>query len=375
MNKPVLDRNLKGRLAKGKSIGRKTLDRAGRKIVIRADGHKSIGMGHLYRMLTLARYLREQHGFDISFIVKNNRPALTLIERYGFRSYPLKFNTSLKDELLILPEILYEENPDIIIIDSRKRCHDRSFMEKIGSGRDACVIAFTDVHEKREIASDIVINGSILQKGNNYKNINDTKYYLGFDYVILSPGYLSFGNWPRAGEEVERVMVCMGGADQHNLTFTVLKAIDKSANRFVCDVVLSSAFFEKKSVDNVVKTLRHEINVHYDIDGILDLLLQSDLAITAGGNAHVERMCVGVPGIAISQERHQSASARKIASFGATVDLGIFRGLKTKRLLQAFNSLTEDNGMRERMSKCGRFLVDGKGLIRVSDIIVGACQG
>lgn len=350
------------------------MNKSSKKIVIRVDGYKGIGMGHLYRMLTLSRYLRQQHGFDISFIVRNNRPALALIEKHQFRTYALKFNISRQDELVKLGQILSAERPNIIIVDSRKRCHERSFMQSIKSASNACTIAFTDMHEKREVQSDIVINSSILQKQETYKDIHDTKYYLGFDYVILSPDYLSVKSIPRANGAVKRVMICMGGADQHNLTFTVLKAIDKSAHNFVCDVISSSAFFKKETVNDVVKTLRHETTVYYDLDGIFDRLLQADLAITAGGNAHVERMCVGIPGIAISQELHQATSVKEIANRGATVDLGIFKDLKPKRLLEAFNNLIENKCMRERMSKRGRLLVDGKGLIRVSNIIVGECQ-
>ena len=364
-----------GHCAGRKHAGLRIMNRRSTNLVIRVDGHKAIGMGHLYRMVTLSRYLRHQHGLEISFIVRNNRAALTLVQRHRFRTHPLEFSISRENELAKVTSVLSSEKPQVVIVDLRNRCHDQSFMKSIKSASNACIIAFTDVHEKQEVQADIVINGSILQDQESYKDILGTKYYLGFDYVVLSPGYLAIESGPKAGDQVERVMICMGGADQHNLTFTVLKAIDKSAHNFVCDVVLSSAFFKRETVDDVVKILRHETTVYYDTDGILDLLLQADLAITAGGNAHVERMCAGVPGIAISQELHQAASVREIAGFGATVDLGLFKDLGPRRLLEAFNKLIEDTGSRERMSKCGRLLVDGKGLIRVSDIIARECKG
>ena len=331
-------------------------------------------MGHLYRTLTLSKYMRRQYGSEIVFVVRNNRAALDLIEKEQFRLHALKFTISRQEELEKLRHIITTEKPRIIIVDLLKGCHDRSFMKKLKSAGNACVVAFTDVHKKAVVESDIVINCSLYQKKEEYEHIETTRYYFGYDYVILPPNYLTFKNNIEIRNHVERVMVCMGGADHHNLTFTVLKAIDKSKHDFCCDLILCSAFFQKENVDEFVKELRHKITVYYDIDGILDLLFQADMAITAGGNTHVDRMCAGVPGIVINQLRHQAVSSEKIADFGATMDLGLYKNVKSESLLEAFNTLFENKNLRKRMSERGRLLVDGNGLVRVSDIIAKACE-
>jgi spore coat polysaccharide biosynthesis predicted glycosyltransferase SpsG len=318
--------------------------------------------------------MRSHYGSKIVFVVRNNRAALDLIEKDHFRLHALKFTISRQEELELLRHIIATEKPRVIIGDLLKRCHDRSFMKKLKSAGNACVVAFTDVHKKAVVESDIVINCSLYQKKEYYQNINRTKYFLGYNYVILSPGYLTIKNNIEIRNHVERVLICMGGADHHNLTFTVLKAIDKSKHDFCCDVILSSAFFQKEKVADFVKKLHHKITVYYDIDGILDLLLQADMTITAGGNTHVDRMCAGVPGIVIDQLRHQAVSSQKIADFGATMDLGMYKGVSSESLLEAFNTLLENKNLRKRMSERGRLLVDGKGLVRVSDIIAKACE-
>lgn len=344
------------------------------KILIRVDGYKSIGMGHLYRMLTLSKYMRRQYGYEIVFVVRNNRAALDLIEKEQFRSHALKFTISRQEELEKLRHFIATEKPRVILVDLLKGCQDQSFMKKLKSAGNACVVAFTDVHKKSVVESDIVINCSLYQKKGEYEHIQTTKYYLGYDYFILSPGYLTIQNNIRIRNQVKRVMICMGGADHHNLTLTILKAIDKSKHDFCCDLILSSAFFQKENVDDFVKKLSHKITVYYDIDGILDILLQADMAITAGGNTHVERMCTGVPGIVINQLRHQAAASKKTADFWATMDLGLYKDVNSESLLDAFNTLLENKNLRKRMSERGKMLVDGKGLMRVSNIIARACD-
>lgn len=330
-----------------------------------------MGMGHLYETRTLAKYLKREYDFEIVFITRNNRAALDLIDREQFRTYVLKYNISRNEELQEIKRILGIECPQVLILDVIKNCHNSSFIRKLKSYTKSCnVVVITNAHEKSEVASDIVINPSLYQKEEYYKHNKNTKYYLGFDYLILPVEYLTVNNKLNFGDNVEKVMVCMGGSDHNNLTFEVLKVIDKSKHEFCCDVILNSSFFPKEKVYGFLKTLRHNVKVHYDLDGILDCLLQTDMAITAGGNTHIERLCAGVPGIVINQLMHQAKISQKIAELGATVDLGFYKNVNSESILGAFNTLVENKDMRKHMSEYGRSLVDGKGIERVSNIIV-----
>jgi len=339
------------------------------------DGHKGIGMGHLYRMLTLSNFMRKKGSLDFVFIVRNNRPACDLIKKHQFKIYPIKFNISQQDELEEISQIIEYEKPKVIIVDLIKRCFDDVFMKSIKEVNNSCIIVFTDVHNTFKVDADLVFNVSLCQKYKNYEEIVRPKYYLGFDYVILDPNYAYIKNGSNVKKNVETVLVCMGGADHHNLTFDVLKTIDESKHDFCCDVIVSSAFFKKDKVDEFLKMVRHKTRVHYDLDGILERLLHAELAITAGGNTHIERMCAGVPGIVVSQLRHQAVSVRKISELGATMDLGIYKDVNFERLLEIFNELFQNRALRKQMVEHGRSLVDGNGLMRVSKIITETIFG
>jgi UDP-2,4-diacetamido-2,4,6-trideoxy-beta-L-altropyranose hydrolase len=351
------------------------MNTAANKIVIRVDGNKGFGMGHLYRMLALAGYLRDRYGFDVLFVVRNNRAAIELVGKEGFRIYSLRYNASREEELKLIRRMFAAERPDVLVVDLLKRCRERSFMKKLKSSGEACIIAISDVHEKTMIESHIAILLSHFQKAEYYEQVKDTKYYVGVDYVMLPPSYLSLGNKLRkTRDHVERVMVCMGGADQHNLTFTVLKAIDMSSHDFSVDIVVNSSFFQKDEVDCLLRDLRHDVKVHYDLKGIMGLLQKADIVISSGGTVHVERMCVGTPGIVINQLLHQAVLSRKVSEMGASLDLGMYRDVSAKDIKGAFDMLLEDKALRERMTKRGRKYVDGKGLQRVSEIIAKACE-
>ena len=339
------------------------------KILIRADGDKRIGMGHLYETRTLAKYLKQKFDYEIVFIIRNNRAALNLINRDEFRIYPLKYNISQNEELEEIKRIIDIEYPQVIIMDVIKNGHSNFFMKKLKSYSDACCVVISNALEKIKIFSDIVIHPSLYQDNTYYEDNNETKYYLGFDYFILPFDYLKENNKIKLNDNVKKIMVCMGGSDHNNLSFEVIKTIDKSEHSFCFELILNSSFFTKDKVDEFLKEVRHKINVYYDLDGISNCLFRSDLAITAGGNTHIERLCAGVPGIVINQLKHQAKMSKQISKFGATVDLGFYKNVNSDILLKEFNSLLEDKNLRKSMSVLGKKLVDGKGIKRISNII------
>ncbi len=344
------------------------------KILIRVDGYKNLGMGHLYEMLTLSKYMRDEYDFKAVFVTRNNKAAIDLIEKNNFELIPLKFNISYQDELAVLKQLITIEKPRAALVDLIK-VFNKTALIKVLKSENTCVAIFTNDHTQNDIQSDMVFNPSILQERENYEHFGENKYYLGFDYVLMPLEYAAIPKEIVVNGRVKRVMICMGGSDHNNLTFSILKAIDKSTYEFCIDIVLNSSFFQKEKVDGFVRKLKHQTSVHYDLNGILKMLLQSDLAITAGGNTHIERMCAGVPGIVITQLIHQEISANRIAEFGATINLGMYNRVNPRQILEAFHMLLENKEMRENLCKKGRELVDGQGLLRVSKVIAERITG
>ncbi len=339
------------------------------KILIRVDGHKRIGMGHIYEMLQLSRYMNKHYGAEVVFITRNNEAALNLILNDQFEYYALPFNISRKREIEEIRRIINIENPSVLILDLLRIYHDNDYMVRIRSRKDLNIIVFTNTHSKKPINADIVFSLSLCQDEAYYANDKSNKYYFGFDYIILPEEYLTINGKDYHKQKVERVMLCMGGSDHNNLTFRILKATDASNHKFEYDLILNSSFFKKEYVDSFVNKLNHKVNVHYDIKGICSILHKSDMAITAGGNTHIERMCSGVPGIVISQLKHQEKSVRKITEYGATINLGSHKQVSDNEILKTFDSLIENSEKRARLVDRGRKLVDGQGIKRVSRII------
>ena len=120
--------------------------------------------------------------------------------------------------------------------------------------------------------------------------------------------------------------------------------------------------------------LNHKKYLFYDLESLIDPLKQADLAITSGGNTHFDRLCSGVPGIVVNQLLHQTETSQKVMDYDATLDLGYYKYVSEQNLLNQFDNLMLNKSSRKKMSEKGKSLVDGKGLYRVSEIIVDACK-
>jgi len=261
-----------------------------KKILIRVDGSKHIGMGHVYRMLTLANYLRNKNGFAFVFVVRNCVSSVRLIQDSGFPVTALPFGISLNREIQELADILRYHSPSMVIVDVLHFDRDVRFMGSLRYNKDVVIVAYNDDPRRRFVNADIVFSSDFSQQPDLYNNAAGTKYYVGFDYLILNENYIRINkSFRKISKSLKNVVVCMGGADQHNLTAKVLRAIDDSSLDFRCKVVVNSNFFNKTLARSLTDKLVHHISFDFDVVSLAGYFLRADLAITSGGLAHLER--------------------------------------------------------------------------------------
>ena len=78
---------------------------------------------------------------------------------------------------------------------------------------------------------------------------------------------------------------------------------------------------------------------------------------------------MGTPLLAVAFDELQQITVTTLARATACVDLGSAADLKPERLIDAVSALERDDALRQRLSECGRHLVDGRGAERVASLI------
>jgi spore coat polysaccharide biosynthesis predicted glycosyltransferase SpsG len=95
------------------------------------------------------------------------------------------------------------------------------------------------------------------------------------------------------------------------------------------------------------------------------------MAVVAGGLTMHEALVTGTPAIAVCQEVwHQPFLARLFATEGVMIDLGLGQEVSEHAIGSTTAELALDTSRRERMSRAGQRLCDGKGTERVVDVLL-----
>ena len=96
-----------------------------------------------------------------------------------------------------------------------------------------------------------------------------------------------------------------------------------------------------------------------------ELMAWSDCAIAAGGTTLLELAFMGLPSLVLALTDNQRDIAAKIHEIGIGRYLGWHAAMPSDAIATELSELLLDQSVRERMSRCGRNLVDGLGAQRV----------
>ncbi len=309
-----------------------------KKIVLRCDGYKKLGMGHVYHCLNLAYNLT---GNDV-IIVTNEKYKEGLRK---IKSSNLKYTTINDDNDFF--EFLKKYKPDIVVND----CLDTSaeYIKKLKKIVDR-VVTIEDLGEGTKYA-DATINALYKDDG------IDKKIYSGEKYVSLREEFL-ISSPKEFSNEVNNVLVLFGGTDPSNLTKKIYDLIKKSDySKINFTFVLGIGYTnENEIVDMPEKNIR----IIKDVKNISEYMKNADIAFTSQGRTIYELAVLGVPSIVLAQNERE-----KLHSFAQMnngfLNLGLGTDVSEDAIKNTLNWLINTpyirKEMRDLMLKCN--LKDG----------------
>jgi len=333
-------------------------------IAFRVDGGYEIGMGHIMRSLALAQAFPQD--INISFIIKEEESVIKLLEEYSFEIITIESNLTYKEEINKVQELIKNKQIDILITDSYQIRQDyliemKRIVDKLVTIHDFAPFAFP---------SDIVINGNVYAPKLDYKSTHgNMQFLLGTDYTLMRE---EFQDLPKreVNEEVENILVTVGGSDLLNLTPKIIKALDELDEEPHIDIVIGSAF---KNIDEIITEVRNsnlEINLHFNVRKMSKLMLKGDLAISSGGSTLYELAVTGTPAITLLQADNQILVAEAMEEAGVIINLGFGNEASIELLRNNIYKLFNNFKFRRQLIRKGQTIVNGQGVIRCVEIIM-----
>lgn len=353
------------------------------KAIFRVDASVAIGSGHLVRCLNLARALLE-HGVDSHFVTKSHVGNLVaLVRDSGF---------SVSELALEEPEIDHEsayaawvggswaadaretkrmigaDLVDWIIVD-HYGLDWRWEKELRGSCKRLLVI---DDLANRIHDCDLLLDQNLIAgMDSRYNELipHQCSTMLGPSYALLQPDYAALRKRtpPREGR-IQRILVYFGGADQKNLTGTIINIL-VSLNRddIIVDVVINTDSPFAAEIHASTESKPNFV-IHERKKSLAGLMVEADLAIGAGGVTSWERCCLGLPTLLITLAENQRPIATELDRLKLAIYAGDAEFYSAESLRCHIVSLLDQPLPSDWSERCSA-VVDGSGAERVASIL------
>lgn len=300
-----------------------------KRIILRADGYKELGMGHIYHCLTLAYNLTGQ---ELLFVTKEqHEPGLKKLQEANMPVHTIK-----SDEEFM--EFVQEWKPDVVVNDCLNT--EADYIKELKKYVKR-VVTIEDLGEGADFA-DAVINAlyEVHTRGDNY--------YWGANYVCLRDEF--FCAAPSVfHEQVQNVVVIFGGTDPSNFTkriYEMAKRIHKDYPEIKFHFALGVGYDQKA---NQIETDEAAgIYVEQNLKHISDLFGKADLAFTSQGRTVYELATMGVPAVVMAQnEREMKHTFAQMNNGFLNLGLGI--NVADETIETTFRWLVETPQIRKEM--------------------------
>lgn len=325
------------------------------KVIIMTEGSKSIGFGHITRCLSIYQAFKEKN-IPVEFMINGDSTIETIIKNTEYKIFNwLKYPNKLFGLL---------EESDIVILDSYLAHGD--FYKRISELVELAV--YIDDNKRIDYPEGIVVNGSILATKLNYTPKAGVDYLLDSNYMPLRREF-----WDVAKKEikstVQSVMVTLGGDDVRNVTPKILKFLIKKYPQVFKNIVIGKGFENITEIEKL-KDGKTELIYYPDATGMLKLMMESDVAISAGGQTLYELARVGIPAIAICVAANQSHNIENWKNVGFIELAGYWDDEYLLDNIKKCFELLKDQDVRFKNGENGKKFVDGKGAIRLFKYIL-----
>jgi UDP-2,4-diacetamido-2,4,6-trideoxy-beta-L-altropyranose hydrolase len=326
------------------------------------------------RCATLARELMSR-GMEASFICRDHVGSLgDVLEAQGFGVHRLPssgsdtaggnlLGGSWEDDAAAVGAILSErrQQPDWLVVDhyeidarweQRLRPHARRIM-------------VIDDMANRPHDCDLLLDQNLVAHHDvRYEGLvpSSCRKALGPSYALLQTAYAELHDRvpPRSGT-IQRILVSFGGSDATALVERCLRAL-LAADR--PDIIVDVVGPVDRSACTAAAKGFGDVRFHNSVPSLASLIVAADLALGAAGATTWERLCLGLPAVAITVAENQRPIAEELQRRGLLVWAGD-ASVSDETLERTITSAIHQ-GSDETASIAAAQVVDGRGTQRIA---------
>jgi len=296
-----------------------------KRIVFNVIGNKQVGMGHIYRALSLAHEINDH---EILFVCNEN--DYLAVEKIASKDYKVIKTSNVLETIL-------ELQPDLVINDCLNTKKD--FIKSLKK-ENIKVVNFEDLGDGVKYA-DLVINELYDEPILPYSNI-----LWGYEYFFVRDEFED-AKKNIFNEKAKNILITFGGTDQHNLTLKILKWIEEIniENDINIKLLCGSGYLHGKELEEYIKTSKLNIKYFKGLVAVSHIMENVDFAISSNGRTVYELAHMNIPSIIISQhERENTHNFSKLEN--GFINLGVWDKVEKNKFKNYFTKLLTDREYR-----------------------------
>lgn len=335
-----------------------------KKVIFRADGNSTTGLGHLYRLFSLVEIIKDT--LDFVFLTHETSTDSVIPKSYGKTIIPATIK--IDDE----PQWLRNNFPPeeyIIVADGYqfKAPYQKELKNKGYS------LVYIDDLSKEHMFADLVINHSPYLKEDHYKKEAYTKLALGTQYALLRPLFLNQAKQNRSIKTIDEVFVCFGGADPFNLSVKAVQALIQISSIKKTHVVLGGAY-KHQEIFTLKKTHSNKIKTYNNLseEQLLCVMRLCDFAIAPASTILFELCCVKMPILSGFYVDNQELIYKGFLNSNAIYKGGKMKDFQVSDFLNSIEIILNENNFDQQI-KAQKILFDDKIASRHLNSIKNLC--
>ena len=325
------------------------------KVSIVTEGFPDTGYGHITRCLSLYQAFEE----------RNISPVLYINGDGNAKAFLGNANFKLMNWLGRPTQLLTEvRNSDILIIDSYLAGKD--YYENLS--KLAKISLFIDDNLRIDYPEGIILNGTINAETFAYRKMPGREYLLGSKYIPIRK---EFWNVPQRKfhPHIGSVLITFGGQDNRNLTPSVIKTLEDSLPGINKNIVIGTGF---QHMEEIEKLSGKTVNILFSLDAgkMLEVMLSSDIAISAAGQTLYELAASGTPTIAVGTADNQRNNINEWKKRGFLIDPIYYNDINLLKKIASQVETLKSISLRKKTASIGRENVNGQGSRKIIEFIL-----
>lgn len=328
------------------------------KLCIITKGGTHIGLGHLLRSRTFAKYCAQFAEVKIIAIMPNDLSAVFLEVR------EITHIVSLEQEAVVVA-ISYK--PDVVVFDMLS-FEEGFFLE---------IIKFAKLSVSLSPVFNLASQVNLLFTRTRYFTpLKKTVIYGGLQYSVFNSHCTRIDDnhfMKTLGRESLTIGVSMGGGDAPNKTLEVIRTLAQVRHPCMFWVLLGEGYSHSYNdlVSAIEKDTGHEIVLAKTNRSMWSILAHCSIAILAGGLTTIEAVYAGLPSINLFEKKeHLDAMAQELLDAKVCVNLGLFTPSAVSDIKNVVESLIDRKSEIKLMRENTKELVDNRGPERIFEKIL-----